>query len=160
MEVSAIQTENSVLNQKLENRRREYTNIALNITNQKEFLQMLSGIIDDIRNADEKEFIDKKLKELSTLLRQKMSFSDETEEFYSKIEKTDRDFRQKLASRFPDLTEQEKKLAILLRLSLSSKEISSLLGISSKSVEIARYRLRKRLNLKQGENLILFIQNL
>jgi phosphate/sulfate permease/DNA-directed RNA polymerase specialized sigma24 family protein len=160
MEVSAIQTENSVLNQKLENRRREYTNIALNITNQKEFLQMLSGIIDDIRNADEKEFIDKKLKELSTLLRQKMSFSDETEEFYSKIEKTDRDFRQKLASRFPDLTEQEKKLAILLRLNLSSKEISSLLGISSKSVEIARYRLRKRLNLKQGENLILFIQNL
>ena len=160
MEVSAIQTENSVLNQKLENRRREYTNIALNITNQKEFLQMLSGIIDDIRNADEKEYIDKKLKELSTLLRQKMSFSDETEEFYAKIEKTDRDFRQKLASRFSDLTEQEKKLAILLRLNLSSKEISSLLGISSKSVEIARYRLRKRLNLKQGENLILFIQNL
>jgi len=160
MEVSAIQTENSVLNQKLENRRREYTNIALNITNQKEFLQMLSGIIDDIRSADEKEYIDKKLKELSTLLRQKMSFSDETEEFYAKIEKTDRDFRQKLASKFPDLTEQEKKLAILLRLNLSSKEISSLLGISSKSVEIARYRLRKRLNLKQGENLILFIQNL
>jgi phosphate/sulfate permease len=160
MEVSAIQTENSMLNQKLENRRREYTNIALNITNQKEFLQILSGIIDEIRVADEKEYIDSKLKELSTLIRQKMSFSDETEEFYSKIEKTDRDFRQKLTSTFPGLTEQEKKLAILLRLNLSSKEISSLLGISSKSVEIARYRLRKRLNLKQGENLILFIQNL
>ena len=160
MEVSAIQSENNLLNQKLENRRREYTNIALNITSQKEFLQKISSIIDDIRNTDEKEIIDNKLKEVSTILRQKMSFSDETDEFYSKIEQTDRDFRQKLASLFPDLTEQEKKLSILLRLNLSSKEISPLLGISSKSVEIARYRLRKRLNLKQGESLINFIQNL
>lgn len=160
VEVSAIQTENDLLNQKLEQRRREFANVAMNITNQKEFLQQILASLDDIRDTKDTPECDEKMNELQLVLRQKMSFTDETEEFYSKIHLTDREFRQKIAAQFPGITEQEKKLAMLLRLNLSSKEISSMLGISAKSVEISRYRLRKRLKLKQGENLIQFIQNL
>jgi phosphate/sulfate permease/DNA-directed RNA polymerase specialized sigma24 family protein len=160
VEVSTIQTENDLLNQKLEHRRREFANVAMNITNQKEFLQKITAFLEQIREAEGKSERDQKLNELQLMLRQKMSFTDETEEFYSKIHLTDREFRQKIAAQFPGITEQEKKLSMLLRLNLSSKEISSMLGISAKSVEISRYRLRKRLNLKQGENLIQFIQNL
>jgi inorganic phosphate transporter, PiT family len=89
-----------------------------------------------------------------------MTFSAEMNEFYAQIELIHKDFGQNLGASFPLLSEQEKRLAILLRLNLSSKEISTLLGISPKSVEIARYRLRKKLNLKQGESLTQFIQNL
>lgn len=160
VEVSAMQSENDLLNQKLEQRRREFANVAMNITNQKEFLQQISASLEDIRDVKDTPECDQKLNELQLILRQKMSFTDETEEFYSKIQLTDREFRQKIAAQFPGITDQEKKLAMLLKLNLSSKEISSMLGISAKSVEIARYRLRKRLNLKQGENLIQFIQNL
>lgn len=160
VEISAIQTENDLLNQKLEHRRREFANVAMNITNQKEFLQKISEFLDQIRDIADKPEREHKLDELQLMLRQKMSFTDETEEFYSKVKLTDREFRQKVAAQFPGITEQEKKLTMLLRLNLSSKEISSMLGISAKSVEISRYRLRKRLNLKQGENLIQFIQNL
>lgn len=160
MEVSTIQTENNLLNHKLEQRRREYTNIALNISSQKEFLQRITGLVDQIRNSEHKSEQNERLNDLSLILKQKMSFASETEEFYSKIEMTDREFRQKLTNAFPGITEQEKKLAILLRLNLSSKEISSMLGISPKSVEIARYRLRKRINLRKGDNLIQYILNL
>ena len=160
VEVSAMQTENDLLNQKLEHRRLEFANVAMNITNQKEFLQQVLASLDEIRDSKDTPECDRKMDELQLILRQKMSFTDETEEFYSKIQLTDREFRQKIVSQFPGITEQEKKLAMLLRLNLSSKEISSMLGISAKSVEISRYRLRKRLNLKQGENLIQFIQNL
>jgi AraC family chitin signaling transcriptional activator len=48
-------------------------------------------------------------------------------------------------------------LCAYLRLNLSSKEIASLLNITSKSVEIKRYRLRKRMNLEHGTNLISYI---
>lgn len=160
VEVSSMQSENDLLNQKLEQRRREFANVAMNITNQKEFLQQILSSLDEIRDLKDTPECDHKLDELQLILRQKMSFTDETEEFYSKIQLTDREFRQKIVTQFPGITEQEKKLAMLLRLNLSSKEISSMLGISTKSVEISRYRLRKRLNLKQGENLIQFIQNL
>lgn len=160
LEVSAVQHENDLLNLKLETKRREYISTALNITSQKDFLQTISNRLDEIKKAQDSALKDHLLNELTLLLKQKMNFNDETEAFYAQIELIHKDFKQKLSSSFPGLSEQEKRLSTLLHLNLSSKEISALLGISSKSVEIARYRLRKKLNLKQGENLIQFIQNL
>ena len=160
MEVTAVHLENSLLSQKLETKRREYVNIALNISSQREFLQSVAAKIDEIRLVGDQHQLLEQLNELSLMVKQKMNFSDETEELYAQIELIHKDFRQKLTASFPGLTEQEKRLAVLLRLNFSSKEIASLMGISPKSAEIARYRLRKKLNLKQGESLTQFIHNL
>src|ERR1700754_2263194 len=48
----------------------------------------------------------------------------------------------------PDL-----KLCAYVRMNLLSKEISQLMNISVRGVEIARYRLRKKLQLATDENL-------
>ncbi|TVQ74787.1 MAG: hypothetical protein EA363_01275 [Balneolaceae bacterium] len=55
--------------------------------------------------------------------------------------------------KFPGCHCTELRLCALLRLNLSSKEIASLLGISPSSVKIARYRLRKKLQLNTEESL-------
>ena len=52
------------------------------------------------------------------------------------------------------------KLCAYLRMNLSSKEIAQLLSISVRGVEISRYRLRKKLKLKQNEDLYQFLFNL
>jgi AraC family chitin signaling transcriptional activator len=44
-----------------------------------------------------------------------------------------------------------------LRLNLSSKEIAPLLNISHRSVEVKRYRLRKKMNLPRDLNLTSYI---
>ncbi|MEA5109180.1 hypothetical protein SDC9_23861 [bioreactor metagenome] len=160
MEVTAVHLENSLLNQKLETKRREYINIALNISSQREFLQSVAAKVEEIKEIEDRNHQQELLNELSLVVKQKMNFSNETEELYAKIELIHKDFRQKLTVSFPAFTEQEKRLAVLLRLNFSSKEIASLMGISPKSAEIARYRLRKKLNLKQGESLTQFIHNL
>jgi DNA-binding CsgD family transcriptional regulator len=95
-----------------------------------------------------------------TTLHQKMSFSHEMDDFYLKAEKVHNDFPAKINVRFPDLTEQEKRLTILLRVGFSSKEISSIMNISPKSVEISRYRLRKKLNIDNKVNLTNFIKSI
>jgi FixJ family two-component response regulator len=56
----------------------------------------------------------------------------------------DKDFFKKIKSVHPTLTPNDLKLCAYLRLNLSSKEIGPLLNISVKSVEIKRYRLRKK----------------
>lgn len=89
-----------------------------------------------------------------------MANSDKVKNFNIEAEKMHKDFYQRLSDQFPDLTENDKRLATLLRLGFSSKEIAPLLNISPKSVEIIRYRLRKKINLKKGDNLIQFINNL
>ena len=49
------------------------------------------------------------------------------------------------------------RLCAYLRLNLSSKEIAPLFNISAKSVEIKRYRLRKRMGLGRVDNLVDYI---
>jgi inorganic phosphate transporter, PiT family len=161
LEINTVQKENELLATKLEVKRREFMNVAQNISRQKEFLENLADKIERIpTDKSEVQAMQSGLRDLSLAIRQKMSFSGEIEQFYGQVEAVHKDFRMKLEASFPDLTHQETKLAILLRLNFSTKEISSLMNISPKSVEISRYRLRKKLNLDKGTNLSEFINNL
>lgn len=63
----------------------------------------------------------------------------------------------KLGEDFPALTNNDFRLVALIRLNLSTKETSSVLGISPDSVKTARYRLRKKLNLDTQDNLFDFL---
>ena len=69
------------------------------------------------------------------------------------------EFNNKLKEKFHDLTNSELKLCSLLRLNQSSKEISSLLNISPKSVDMKRYRLRKKLNIDSEKDIPEFLKN-
>ncbi len=62
-------------------------------------------------------------------------------------------YRNKLRNEFPNLTEAEQRLFIMLSLKLSSKEIASMLAISGSSVKKARNRLRKKLQLSEEVDL-------
>jgi tetratricopeptide (TPR) repeat protein len=64
----------------------------------------------------------------------------------------------RLRGAFSDITEAEERLFLLLKLNLTSKEISNILGISTSSVKKTRNRLRKRLGLEPNDNLEVFIR--
>ncbi len=68
------------------------------------------------------------------------------------------EYLTRLGSRFPELTVSDKKLCAYLKMGLSSKEISPLLNLTVRSVEMTRYRLRKKLELTREQNLIDFLQ--
>ena len=87
-------------------------------------------------------------------------FSGEIEKIYQQAEQVNDDFPNRLSSHSPQLSAQDKKLALLLRIGFSTKEIAPLMNISPKSVEIARYRLRKKLDLKKEMNLTDFIKTI
>ena len=61
---------------------------------------------------------------------------------------------------FRDLKKNDVKLCVYLRMGLSSKEMASLLNTSVRSIETARYRLRKKLNIGSGDNLLEFISEI
>ena len=69
----------------------------------------------------------------------------------------DKDFLKKIKEKHPDLTPNDRRFCAYLRLNLSSKEIAPLLNISVRSVEIKRYRLRKKLELPHEKSLIEYI---
>lgn len=57
------------------------------------------------------------------------------------------DFYKKLQEYCPDLSPADLKLCAFLRLNMSSKEIAALCGVTVKSIEVMRSRLRKKLNI-------------
>jgi len=81
------------------------------------------------------------------------------EEFEAHLNLTHHHFYDKLCRIFPDLTTNEKRLCSLIYMNLSSKEISNITSQNASSIDIARYRLRKKLNLDKNQNLYDFLKH-
>lgn len=62
-------------------------------------------------------------------------------------------FRRLLLLRCPDLTRQEIRLCVLIRLGLTSSEIAQLISRSLRSIENHRLHIRKKLQLAASEDL-------
>ena len=65
-----------------------------------------------------------------------------------------------LKERYPELTTTDLRFCSLLCQNMSSKEIATMMNISLKGVEAARYRIRKKMNLDSGVSLTEFLINL
>lgn len=87
------------------------------------------------------------------------SFSGEErwEDFEIYFERVNTGFMKNLQKKYPDLSLTEKKLCVFLRLGMTTKEIANIQHISFRAVEQARYRLRKKLGVKKGEDLANFL---
>ncbi|HTJ51978.1 MAG TPA: tetratricopeptide repeat protein [Cyclobacteriaceae bacterium] len=69
-------------------------------------------------------------------------------------------FFPSLRLQYPQLTTAELRLSALIKLNLTIKEISTILGISPDSVKTARYRLKKKYQLEENETLRDFINKI
>lgn len=77
--------------------------------------------------------------------------------FKEAFENADREFFKTIRDRHQELTPNDLKLCAYLRLNLSSKEIAPMLNISVRSVEVKRYRLRKKMGLDREVGLVDYI---
>lgn len=59
----------------------------------------------------------------------------------------------RLRANYPSLSQTDLRLCVYIKLNLSTKETAELMNISPRSVEMARYRLRKKLGLGSNDNI-------
>jgi len=79
-------------------------------------------------------------------------------EFEMRFQQVHKNFYDNLRDSHPDLTPNEERLCAFLRLNMSSKEIAAINHQNAKSIEVARARLRKKLNLTGTDtNLISYL---
>jgi tetratricopeptide (TPR) repeat protein len=92
---------------------------------------------------------------------QKEADNDSWKEFELRFNQVHSDFYNNLRKLYPGLSPADEKLCAFLRLNMSSKEIAAITQQSIKSVEVARARLRKKLNLTNTTfNLVTHLSNL
>ena len=83
------------------------------------------------------------------------------EEFELRFKQVHNSYYERLLSRYPDLTPNELRLSALLKLNLSTKDICELSGQRPATLEVARYRLRKKLGITNSEvSLVSFLSQI
>jgi len=150
----------SDLDKELKFRQNEMVTMAMNIIQKNEFLSSLKNEIVEIKSSVKDPEARQAFNRLSLMISQNLSIDRDREKFQMHINEQNSNFLRLLSEKYPSITENEKRLTVLLRLNLSSKEIASILNISPKSVEMNRYRLRKKLKVSPKINLSDFIREI
>ncbi len=115
--------------------------------------EILNEIKDHLKKIDNEKSIGPVVK----IINSNLDHNENWEFFKEAFNNADSEFFKKIKSLHPDLSPNDLKLCAYLRLNLSSKEIAPLFNISPRSVEIKRYRLRKKMDLTNNENLTNYI---
>lgn len=154
--------EEELQNSKLreENLQKELTNYALHIVEKNDFLDEVKSEVAQIKNQIQNHEAISHINKLGSKIFQNLMINKDREEFDIQVEQACEGFFKNLEQKFPDLTSQERRLSALLRLNLSSKEISGIMNISPKSVDQGRYRLRKKLSINTQKNLSVFLNQI
>lgn len=111
--------------------------------------QFMNSLLIDLEPAATNPTVSRVLRTIKRSLKN----DDDWEFFEQAFDNADKDFLKRLKQQHEALTNHDLKLCAYLRLNLSSKEIAPLLSISVKSVDIKRYRLRKKMDLEHNQNL-------
>ena len=142
--------ENEKLLQDIDNKNRELAISTMSLIKKNEFL---NNIKKELSSKD----VNSNIKDVINIIDKNINNNDDWQFFEQAFNNADKDFLQKIKSKHSSLTPNDLKLCAYLRLNLSSKEIAPLLNISARSVEVKRYRLRKKMDLKHEISLTSYI---
>ncbi|WP_158275637.1 triple tyrosine motif-containing protein [Marinilabilia rubra] len=123
--------------------------------------ELLSEIKNDIKQL-EKNSGDQALSSVKKLIKKinrQINSQEDWLSFELHFNNAHAHFFDKIREKHSGLTANDFKLCAYLKLNLSSKEIASLMNISVRSVEMSRYRLRKKLDLSPEESLSEYISS-
>jgi AraC family chitin signaling transcriptional activator len=144
-----IKLNNDKLRSDIETKNRELATSTMSIIKKNEFL---STIKTELLEGKEKN-----VTKVVHIIDKNLNNTDDWKMFQEAFNNADKKFLDKVKEKHPDLTPNDLRLCAYLRLNLSSKEIAPLLNISPRSVEVKRYRLRKKMCLDHNANLTNYI---
>ena len=153
-EKEIVKIKNEQLKEDFKSKSNELAASTLSIIKKNELLDKVKDQL--IAAIEDKDTI----KPIVNIIEKSLKQNDDWEMFKEAFDNADRKFLKNLKKAHPNLSPNDIKLCAYLRLNLSSKEIAPLLSISARSIEIKRYRLRKKMNLSHDENLVNYILTL
>ena len=115
---------------------------------------LLALIKEDLKKTSEESNKSVSIKSVISTINRNITEDNSWNVFKEAFDNADKDFLKKVKNAHASLTPNDLRLCAYLRLNLSSKEIAPLLNISVRSVEIKRYRLRKKMDLSNEKGLV------
>jgi ligand-binding sensor domain-containing protein/DNA-binding CsgD family transcriptional regulator len=158
-EQELMQLKNEKLEDEVNFKNQELASSTMHLVQKGEMLQNIKEELLKIQKIKEPDEVRGQLKKVIRKIDQDLNLDENWEHFERYFDQVHTDFIKNLREKYPQLTPKDYKLCVYLRMNLSSKEIATLMNITTRSVEVSRYRLRKRLDIDTNTNLTEFIMD-
>jgi tetratricopeptide (TPR) repeat protein/DNA-binding CsgD family transcriptional regulator len=159
LEQAHLELEKNALKNDLAIKDKELAANIMYLLNKNELINTISEKLLTIKqqvNAESQNAVQKVVLDLQNNLQPEL-----WQEFEFRFQQVHENFYKILNERFPDLTPSERRLCAFLKLDMTTKEISAITHQNAKSIDVARTRLRKKLNLTGTDhNLVTFLAQL
>jgi DNA-binding CsgD family transcriptional regulator/ligand-binding sensor domain-containing protein len=161
LEIKELETEqeimklrNEKLSQDVDAKSKELAVSTMSLLKKNELLNLIK---EDLKKTAEESNSTRSIKSVISTINKNITNEDTWNVFKEAFDTADKDFLKKMKQLHASLTPNDLRLCAYLRLNLTSKEIAPLLNISVRSVEIKRYRLRKKMNLAHEDGLVEYV---
>jgi ligand-binding sensor domain-containing protein len=159
-EKEMIRLRNEKLRTDMKHKEKELANSTMHIIHKNEFLIKMKEELQKVRKANDPKVVEKKVGAVIRQIDRDIDNDAHWEIFETHLEQVHEEFLKRLTDQHEELSAREMRLAAYLRMNMSSKEIASLMNITPRAVENNRYKLRKKLGLEQGDNLVDYIMKI
>lgn len=160
MEQQKRELENKRLESELAAKNREITTTTMNLLSKNKILQDIKEELSVQKGTLGAAYPDKYYRKMIEVIDSQISSDEDWARFQKNFDTLHGDFFKILKSRYPTLTDSDLRFCSYLCMNMSSKEIASMMNISLKGVEAARYRIRKKIGLPSEISLTSFLMDL
>ncbi|MFK7776402.1 MAG: triple tyrosine motif-containing protein [Saprospiraceae bacterium] len=141
----------------LASKKRELVSTTINLVKKNETIDQIKERLIEIKKEASDPALHKKIQKLIQKLQQEEIQGEGWEQVMFHFNQLHRNFFEQLKSKYPKLTPKDLKMCAYLKMNLSTKEMTSLMNVTTRGVEASRYRLRKKFGLTKEENLTDFL---
>jgi DNA-binding CsgD family transcriptional regulator len=148
---------NEKLEAELRHKSKELASSTMAIIRKNEMLLQIKQEVEIQKKKLGSQYPNKYADHLIRMINENISSDDDWEIFQQNFDVIHENFFRHIKSKYPGMTTHDMKLCAFIRLNLSTKEIASLLNITVRGIEAARYRLRKKFGITAEQNLTEFL---
>ena len=155
---------NQQLQYELRHKSQELASSTMNLIRKNEILleimDNISKTTHELKANSDTSNILSRLNKMERNIRQNIENDNNWKKFEENFDLVYENYLKRLGELYPELNISDKKLCAYLKMDLSSKDIAPLLNMTVRSIEMNRYRLRKKMGLGRDVNLGEFLQRL
>jgi ligand-binding sensor domain-containing protein len=156
-EKEIVRLKNERLEADVNHKNKELSTMTMHLVQRNKVLAKIKEVISTVIKNDDIPDGSASFRHLVRLIREVERDGQDMEQLTMHFNNVNYEFFNKLKDRFPELSPNDLKFCAYLRMNLSSKEMSQLMNVTIKAVEVGRYRLRKKLHLQPETNLYEFL---
>ena len=155
-ELQILKLENDKTQFELRQKSRELSNMILSENNRKEWTDAVLRDVHravDWLNAGRTDDAKLRMQSLLQRLQNNTATSVDWKRFEDNFDIVNDKFIHRLKAKYPWMNKQERRLCVYIKMGLQTKEIAPLLNMTTRGVEMIRYRLRQKMELDSEVNL-------